>query len=1236
MFSQSNTPDKRPLVGSLATRQKNTLDKRPLVAWFATRQRNAPDKRPLVGSLATRQRNAPDKRPLVESLATRQKNAPDKRPLVGSLATRQNDAPDKRPLVGSLVTRQKNAPHKRPLVALLATWWLLLPLFLCPRPVQAQIDCNTCGSVLRKYPCPKGVPPCGNCLPGCGPLPSLNGLPCPDPLCTTTAKEGCAMVNRRACQPCNATCGDCLNGFEQVNGLCQPVTDNCVGNQCQNGALCIDGLNSYTCQCVGDYAGSFCERDCAGICTIPIKTMCAEKKRQSCKPCATTCGACLPGYVEAAFGFCISDPTVTAPNAIISVTDTLGACGETVLDGGQSPGGPLTYSWSVRSRPAPAGTEAASLCQCQCHPTFVSSTMSAIQALETATFLFDSRPFNLQNCPTACDVSLCERIYGQLSQVPCPSPHLAWTAHNAPCLAGSVWMPLGNGTGNGTKTLKLFGSLLAPGQTYDFALKVNKINTNLFANATRSVTVGFLPLPMVALPSPVFLNDLTATTIITARVLSYFPDCSSLQSNTDVLSTAFTFRWTQVEGPVAAVLQPTNTQLRQQTMQLIPPVQTAQWLPGRYVFQLEVFPEQSPRHVARANTTVIIQAPPPVAVISGGSRKVGIPVGTSFALDGTKTYDPTSPTQTTAGFYATWSCSLVLVSSDGSLTEIGTAAKDVPYFAGDDSCFVPLYNAQLLPGRPSAASSAWTLTIANTDAWRAVYIPPSQLSLPTNTMLAHKFSLTATAMLTGMNGLPPRDATTSVLLVIVPTALTELEVFYDPPGPPQNLNNFDTNEDLVLNTRIANPPSAGPAGARWTYTWKVVAGQRSEELETAVARSNKPTLFLSPGLLQWGQQYVFSVDACEPGQSDWTKCSTAYVRVRTNTPPAGGQCGVTPTTGKAYETIFRFNCSGWVDRAEDFPLTYRFDIVPLRNPSVAQSQEEELPVTLSDYHPLQDVALRLPGGQREILAFVRDAYGAVTRFPFFVSVEEKVFEAEGDAEAFAKQLAYQLLGEAFSTGSLDAMGQAVVLIADLLSVTSRPAGPAESEKQLARQAELIEQRQSVRNSLYQGLKQATADRTDTAATRFRRMSLFNEVVNVPQEVGPSFRGSLLNDAMQDARESLASSNQLTYEQALWPKTTLRTLMLVDSAMSISVYIKQREANSEHHSGGPYEDAGALMAETSDYAASYTNNLQTISSGLLARSRPGQSNTARSGEFNLFAAREDASRFQADTPVASSP
>lgn len=56
-----------------------------------------------------------------------------------------------------------------------------------------------------------------------------------------------------------------LTGFEGVN--CEVNIDDCPGQLCQNGGKCIDGVNTYTCDCPPEWSGKYCNEDvdeCSG------------------------------------------------------------------------------------------------------------------------------------------------------------------------------------------------------------------------------------------------------------------------------------------------------------------------------------------------------------------------------------------------------------------------------------------------------------------------------------------------------------------------------------------------------------------------------------------------------------------------------------------------------------------------------------------------------------------------------------------------------------------------------------------------------------------------------------------------------------------------------------------------------------------------------------------------------------------------------------------------------------
>ncbi|XP_019639767.1 PREDICTED: neurogenic locus notch homolog protein 1-like [Branchiostoma belcheri] len=52
----------------------------------------------------------------------------------------------------------------------------------------------------------------------------------------------------------------CAAGYDRY-ALCARDIDDCSSAPCQNGAVCQDGVNSFTCQCVPGYTGTLCETD---------------------------------------------------------------------------------------------------------------------------------------------------------------------------------------------------------------------------------------------------------------------------------------------------------------------------------------------------------------------------------------------------------------------------------------------------------------------------------------------------------------------------------------------------------------------------------------------------------------------------------------------------------------------------------------------------------------------------------------------------------------------------------------------------------------------------------------------------------------------------------------------------------------------------------------------------------------------------------------------------------------
>ncbi|MDF1552332.1 MAG: calcium-binding EGF-like domain-containing protein, partial [Deferrisomatales bacterium] len=52
------------------------------------------------------------------------------------------------------------------------------------------------------------------------------------------------------------TC-ECPAGFG--GATCETDIDDCAGDPCLNGGVCIDGVDSFTCECPAGYSGDYCQ-----------------------------------------------------------------------------------------------------------------------------------------------------------------------------------------------------------------------------------------------------------------------------------------------------------------------------------------------------------------------------------------------------------------------------------------------------------------------------------------------------------------------------------------------------------------------------------------------------------------------------------------------------------------------------------------------------------------------------------------------------------------------------------------------------------------------------------------------------------------------------------------------------------------------------------------------------------------------------------------------------------------
>lgn len=125
-------------------------------------------------------------------------------------------------------------------------------------------------------------------------------MPCsPDPCapngyCNSGTTDLPANLNTYISASQNYFCR-CKPGFTGYN--CKENINDCINATCHNGGLCIDGINSYTCDCPWPYSGRYCEtRLTCSLNFCKNNSTCIEEYDETKNDITSKC-LCSSGYM---------------------------------------------------------------------------------------------------------------------------------------------------------------------------------------------------------------------------------------------------------------------------------------------------------------------------------------------------------------------------------------------------------------------------------------------------------------------------------------------------------------------------------------------------------------------------------------------------------------------------------------------------------------------------------------------------------------------------------------------------------------------------------------------------------------------------------------------------------------------------------------------------------------------------------------------------------------------------
>ena len=470
------------------------------------------------------------------------------------------------------------------------------------------------------------------------------------------------------------------------------------------------------------------------------------------------------------------------------------------------------------------------------------------------------------------------------------------------------------------------------GASFTFQLQVTT-NTGANSQFVEASTVKEAEAPSVSINGP--------SSVLKSEAMTLEPSVSVCDS---ALTTVLAWQWTLSAANGASFGSALSGAALQQRSLLVP----AGELPSNTAVTFQVDASDGERQ-GTSSLSVAVSATPLVGAIIGGAR-VSRGTTETIEVDASASNDPDD---VGASLVYNWECTLAHPTGNAS-----TATPDVCTGVADAAVTLQDATAAKASIQPNTLNAGWDYT----------------------------FTVTVIAV-------DGRSASTSIIVAVEDIIPPQVNIGL---GSSSASNIAKVSADEVLRLRGA-VTSADGAAYSYSYAWSVLVPSTGEciltagscasvqslcdassssslqQMQTADLTALNLVLAASSQSLTAGATYTFALSATV----NQDECGFATLDVTVNAPPFGGSLGVVPSSGVALNTTFALTAPGWVDDADDLPLTYSYyhalSGVRAASGSSASVPSDALPLVLTGYFAAVDTTVPLTG-EREVFVRVVDKY----------------------------------------------------------------------------------------------------------------------------------------------------------------------------------------------------------------------------------------------------------------------